>query len=272
MTDIQRAALSHPLIAAHRGASGGNIPCNSLPAFEAALKQGADVIELDVSCSNDGVLYVFHPGMEPVFLGIEPLLSDLDHNQIDRMFLLNQDRTATVYPIPLLEDALKVLKGRCFINIDKFWNCPTETAALIRKLGMQDQVIIKTRALPEQFARVEEIASDLPYMVIVRDADAVSQHLCKRPLRFIGVEALFASDDAPVAQEAYLQSMHERSLVTWVNAIIYDHNVKLCGGYTDDVSVSQDPALGWGWLIDRGFNLIQTDWPLMLRQYLNGRK
>ena len=36
------------LIAAHRGSCGGNIPCNSLPAFQIALNYGADIIELDV--------------------------------------------------------------------------------------------------------------------------------------------------------------------------------------------------------------------------------
>ena len=46
------------MIVAHRGAFGGNIPCNVIPAFEAALKQGADVIEIDVEMSADGKLYI----------------------------------------------------------------------------------------------------------------------------------------------------------------------------------------------------------------------
>ena len=43
------------------GVCGGNIPGNTLEAFEAALAQGAGVIELDVSQSADGELFVFHP-------------------------------------------------------------------------------------------------------------------------------------------------------------------------------------------------------------------
>ena len=30
-----------------------------------------------------------------------------------------------------------------------------------------------------------------------------------------------------------------------------------------------DPAKGWGWLADRGFDIIQTDWALPLRMYLD---
>ena len=32
------------LVAAHRGTSGGNIPPNSIAAFDIALKEGADIL------------------------------------------------------------------------------------------------------------------------------------------------------------------------------------------------------------------------------------
>ncbi|MEQ7124313.1 glycerophosphodiester phosphodiesterase family protein [Actinopolymorpha sp. B11F2] len=47
------------MIAAHRGASG-DAPENTSAAFEEALAQGADVIELDVRRTADGELVVFH--------------------------------------------------------------------------------------------------------------------------------------------------------------------------------------------------------------------
>src|SRR5829696_6005747 len=47
------------LVIAHRGASA-YAPENTMPAFELAVRQGADLIELDVQRSADGVLVVFH--------------------------------------------------------------------------------------------------------------------------------------------------------------------------------------------------------------------
>ena len=44
---------------AHRGASGYR-PENTLEAFELAIRQGADGIELDVHTSVDGELIVMH--------------------------------------------------------------------------------------------------------------------------------------------------------------------------------------------------------------------
>ena len=43
------------LVAAHRGMSAGNIPPNSIAAFEIALRDGADILEMDLL--SDGTLW-----------------------------------------------------------------------------------------------------------------------------------------------------------------------------------------------------------------------
>ncbi len=49
---------AHPVIA-HRGSSA-EAPENTLPAFEAAVRRGADAIELDVRLTGDGAPVVIH--------------------------------------------------------------------------------------------------------------------------------------------------------------------------------------------------------------------
>ena len=56
---IGSPALSHPLIIAHRGASGER-PEHTRAAYELAIDQGADFIEPDLVMSRDGVLIVRH--------------------------------------------------------------------------------------------------------------------------------------------------------------------------------------------------------------------
>jgi len=51
--------LEPPLLFAHRGANRER-PENTLPAFELALELGADVLELDVHATRDGVFVVSH--------------------------------------------------------------------------------------------------------------------------------------------------------------------------------------------------------------------
>ena len=61
---IRQEEASRILVAAHRGACGGNIPCNTMTAFETALRQGADILEMDVERAADGTLFIFHEGKE----------------------------------------------------------------------------------------------------------------------------------------------------------------------------------------------------------------
>jgi glycerophosphoryl diester phosphodiesterase len=51
--------LSARPVIAHRGASG-YAPENTLPAFELAVRQGADAFELDVRLTHDGIPVVLH--------------------------------------------------------------------------------------------------------------------------------------------------------------------------------------------------------------------
>ena len=43
---------------------------------------------------------------------------------------------------------------------------------------------------------------------------------------------------------------------------------QLAGGHSDDTAFTVSEDYGWGWLADRGFDFIQTDWPMMLIDYL----
>jgi len=261
------------LMVAHRGSCGGNIPCNSLEAFQIALNHGADVIELDVEKSKDGVLFIQHPGMEHVHLGLKDSLINYTSEEISKMHLLNEDLTPTQYTIPTLETALLFLKDRCIINIDKFWENPKEIAALVENLGMQDQVLIKTDPKEEYLDAIEKYAPTLPYMAIVRKEDCISEKMATRNINYVGTEVLFTSEDDEVCSDAYISKMHANKKIVWVNAIVYNYLEDLSAGHNDDVSLIKDPKLGWGWCRDKGFDLIQTDFVLACRLYLeNNRK
>lgn len=256
------------LIAAHRGVAGGNVPCNSMLGYRAALHQGADVIELDVSRSLDGTLYCFHPCMEPRFARSEKLISQMHDEEVQKLRLVNMDGAATAEPVPLLEEALKLLQGKCRVNIDKFWDDVPGISALVRKLGMQDQVIVKTSLKPENLAKVREYAADLPFMPVLFSDDGAHEALLRdQAIRYIGAEVIFDSEESPFCQPAYIDKIHRDGCVLWVNPILYDYHAQLTAGHTDDRAVSGDEDGGWGWLIDKGYDILQTDWPLSLRLY-----
>ena len=260
--------MKMPLIAAHRGASSGNIPCNTWAAYEAGLAQGADIIEIDVSKSADGELFTFHPRTEPVFLHSEKLISEMTADEVRKLRFYNYDGAVTEFGVSTLDETLDQLKDRCIVNIDKFPDCPAEIAAAVRRHGMQDQVLVKTNSTEEWFKIVEEVAPDLPYMIFARNEDNVSEMLTKRNLRYLGTESLFNTEDAQIAQPEYIEQMHKMGLKVWYNAIVFNYKTVHAAGHNDDISAAGKPDEGWGWLIDRGVDMIQTDWPGMLRQYM----
>lgn len=265
---LQKAKEKKVLLVAHRGTCGGNIPCNSMQAFKAAVLAGADMVELDVEKSADGELFVLHPRMEPVHLRLKDSIRNFSASAVEQFRLSNWDLAPTQYYITRLEDALAFLKGKCMVNIDKFWDNPKEISDLIHRLGMEDHVLIKTANKPEYLEAVEKYAPDIPFMTIARDGLEVHEDMMRRNIRYVGIESLFATEDSPVASKEFLDRLHADGKIVWANAIVYNYQAVLTAGHNDDVSVTEDPGLGWGWLADRGFDLIQTDFIYQCRDFL----
>ncbi len=257
------------LVAAHMGVIGGNIPGNTLASAEIALRQGADILEIDATVSADGELFTFHPGTEKIKLGIDCDLRLMAAKDIEKLPLLNLHGTPTGHHIPRLEEMLQFLRGRCIINIDKFQDSPESIARLVRRLGMQDQVIVKTNAIPALFDAVTQFAYDLPYMPFVYETDDCFAPLsARKDIRYIGAEVIFATEASHLASDEYIDTMHKLGKKIWVNAIVFDEKRQLAAGHSDDLSICDSPAKGWGWLAHKGYDMIQTDWPLACSQYL----
>lgn len=260
------------LIAAHRGTAGGNIPCNTLTAYELALRDGADVIELDVAKSLDGKLFCFHPGMEHVMYADPTPIAQMTGEQAAKRFLRNQDLEETVYRTPALDEAFALLKNRCLIAVDKFWMAIPEITACIQRHGLQDQVLCKIPDKAAYYEACAQQAAKMPVLPVIRDEDGSTEAPYARGVRIAGVEVLFNREDAPVASKSYVEDQHRKGRLLWVNPIVYNRTAVLTAGHTDDIAVAGDPDHGWGWLIDREFDILQTDWTAQLRHYLRERQ
>ena len=259
------------LIAAHRGTAGGNIPCNTLSAYELALRDGADIIELDVARSADGVLLCFHPGMEHVMYADPTPISAMTGQQARLRPLRNQDLSETNYTAPLLDEAFELLKNRCQIAVDKFWMAMPEIADCIRRHGMIEQVLCKIPGERKYYEACAQIAPDLPILPVLRGSDPFTGTEVERAICQAGVEVLFATEGEVLASAEYIDGIHRRGQLLWVNTIVYNRTDILSAGHTDDRAVAGDPEGGWGWLIDRGFDIIQTDWTAQLKRFMEER-
>lgn len=260
------------LIAAHRGFQGGNIPPNTMLAFKSALKQGADVIELDVVKSADGTMWVFHDGNEFPHLNRETPVKSLSDGEIEKITYYNGgDRCRTLEPLVRLDDALDYLKTRALVNVDRSWDNLPETAEVIRRCGAEECVIIKSPAEEKRVDDVEQIAPELKFMPIIKSREILDYARSKK-LNLYGAEVLFETEDSELCSDKFIAEMHGRGEKIWANAIDINFHLVFAAHRDDTVSLSDDPEKGWGWLMDKGFDIIQTDFPYQLNDFINSRK
>lgn len=257
------------LIATHRGMVVGNIPHNTIPAFEAAILQGTDIIETDITLTGDGVPVIFHPRQEVNQLKLDVHIDQMPLSEVKELRYVNDCRAKTEWGIVTLDEFLETYKNRCFINLDHAWDYFPPVLDAVRRHKMEDQVLMKGPGDLKYAKIMEELAPDMMYMPICKEEDTITEALEQMDVNFMGVELVFAKDDSPLVDDAYLKMHHDKGRLIWCNAILYNCLKPLSGGHTDDISVTGDPDGGWGWIADKGFDIIQTDWTMPLRHYLN---
>lgn len=260
------------LIAAHRGTSGANIIQNTIGAYENALLHGADILELDVIQTTDGDFFTFHNGQEPGLVGTDQDIRTMTTEQVRSLQFFNGMQERVKEPVNKFDDVLEHFKGRnCLINVDRSWFYWRDVIRAINRHGMHDQIILKSHATREELEILEAEGPDIQYMPILRDP-AVLEQVKQYKVNLFGAEVIFETEDSMFCSEEYIEQMHRQQIKLWVNAITLDDTTKLTAGHDDNRAILEDMDQAWGWLIDKGYDIIQTDWPLLLKTYINGRK
>jgi glycerophosphoryl diester phosphodiesterase len=144
------ASLSQPVIFAHRGASA-HAPENTLAAFELALSQNADAIELDVKLSADGHIVVIHDPAVDRTTGSHGRVKDLSLAQLQSLdagsFFSEKFRGQK---IPTLEQVFESVGNRTLINIELTnYSTPRDqlvetVCALVKRFGLQKSVMFSS--------------------------------------------------------------------------------------------------------------------------------
>lgn len=257
-------------VVAHRGDWRG-APENSLQAFQNCIDMGVDMIEIDIHKTKDGVLVLMHDETLNRTSNGKGKISDHTYAEIQQLGLRSQhDAWITRHKIPTLEDVLNLCKGKILINIDKGYDYFQDVLSLTEKTGTTNQIIIKSSKVPEQVMRENaDVLSKAIYMPIVHlDAknatELVENNLKLKP---VAIECCIGKYNEQV--ETLLQQIRAAGVKVWINSLW----PSLCDHHDDDRAVEmKDPDGSWGWILQRGATLIQTDRPAELIQYLRQHK
>lgn len=107
-----------PIVVAHRGLSAA-APENTLAAFELAIEQGADAIELDVRCTADGEVVVMHDGTLDRTTDGHGRVRRASSTEIRGLSAGEWfDRRFAHEKVPLLREVFELVDHRCGVNIE----------------------------------------------------------------------------------------------------------------------------------------------------------
>jgi len=269
LTEMFDSAHSEVYVAAHRG-DWRDAPENSILAMRDAEQLGADIVEFDLKKTSDGHLVVMHDKtLDRTTTGSGPV-SDHTLAEIERLKLRSGTGHPTSYSIPTFSDELAAAKGRVILDVDQGWEYFPEVLRKVQEMGMTGQVILNAEPnmLYDEFVKRDGIVpADVTLMIVVSmersNAEAIIESYRAHPRTII--QCIFG--DGRLASVQDIPEYRKDSPV-WVNSLWPEQN----GGHDDDRAVVQGQKdQTWGWLVKRGVNIIQTDRPRELLEYLRAR-
>ncbi|WP_339916916.1 glycerophosphodiester phosphodiesterase family protein [Yeosuana marina] len=260
---------SEVLVISHRS-DWRNFPENSLEAMASSIRMGVDMVEMDVAKTKDNHLVIMHDRTLDRTTTGKGLVSDWTLDSLKTLRLRAGTGVPTKYKIPTLEEALTLCKGKILINLDKSYEFFDQAFEVAKKTGTTKQIVMKGYN-----KTVEQVISDfgtkldtITFMPII-NLDKQSNALqiiddYQTKLKVKAFEIVFSKDTSKVLNR-FSQIKNKGSRV-WVNSLWSSLNA----GYEDNEAIKNPDSI-YGWYIKKGVNMIQTDRPELLLNYLKSR-
>jgi glycerophosphoryl diester phosphodiesterase len=165
--------LPHPAIFAHRGASA-HAPENTLAAFELALRQGADAIELDAKLTSDKHVVVFHDLTVDRTTEGTGRVKNLTLAELRRLDAGSHfDFAFRGEPIPTLDEVFKAVGQLCFINVELTNydaitdSLPGKVASLVKRHKLSRRVLFSSFN-PIALIRIRRLLPECPIALLAQ--------------------------------------------------------------------------------------------------------
>jgi glycerophosphoryl diester phosphodiesterase len=219
-------------------------PENTIPAFEEAIRLGADFIEVDVQTTADQKLVLSHDSTVDRCTHGTGEIRNMTFAEVERLDAgIKSAPEFAGTRIPSFDEVLNLAHGRIGVYVDLKNATAQAIVDAIRKSDMVDRVVIYRSGIP-LLKEIQEIEPRLKVMPESRSVDNVTSAIASLHPKVI---AFGASDFSP--------------------GIIRISKASGAAVYVDRMGKT-DAAQGWQSAIDDGADGIQTDLPGPLVEYL----
>ncbi len=256
------------IVVAHRG-DWRSAPENSLQAIQNSIDLDVDMVEIDIRETKDGHLVLMHDDTINRTTTGKGYLKEWTLDSLKTIRLIDGLGVATQHKIPTLQEALELAKGKILINLDKSYQIFDKCFEVIKRTGTEDQVIIKgVKRLAEVEKEFGQYLDKVHFMPIIILPNPDAKEI---------VDEYLASKTPPVAFEFVLKGDAVKEIMQefkniraagssiWVNSLWPHFNE----GHDDEKAVL-DPNI-YQWYIDNSIDMIQTDRPKLLLDFLRSK-
>lgn len=252
------------MIFAHRG-DWRNAPENSLKAYQNCIDEGLDGIEVDVQLTKDSVLVVMHDlTLERTTTGVGKV-SDYTYAELQELYLKSPIGVVTRQKIPSFEDVLKLAKGKILIQVDKWPKVKEHVLSIAKKHDCLNHLIFRSskdsKYVNQEFEGLLDKVNYIPVLVCKGkgDNEKLDDFLTNIQTQCIGLS--FTREDFQVLDR--MKEISDKGFRVWLNSLWADFNA----GHDDELATF-DLETSYGWLLQKGANIIFSDHPMLLKEYL----
>lgn len=258
------------LVTAHRG-DWRNTPENSIQALKNCIAMGVDIMELDLKRTKDGYLVIMHDqDIDRTTTG-KGAVSDYTLAELKKFFLRAGSGHPTKHQIPTFKEMLTTAKDKIIIDVDKGYDYYPQVIQELKDAGMIGQAIVNVKGstpltvIEQEQGKIDKEITIMP-IVDMKRADAAQIINSYKPHHRTILQANFNTDTLSILK--HLEN-YRANYGLWINSLWTEQN----GGHDDDLAVEENRKdESWGWLINKKANLIQTDRPKALIDYLRKKK
>jgi glycerophosphoryl diester phosphodiesterase len=215
-------------IIAHRGASG-EFPENTLLAFEQAIMQQCDGIELDVQYHHSGELILLHDYYLDKTTNGQGKINRYSLEQLQALDAGNGEN------IPTLTQALQTINGRCLVNIE-VKSSITATEALdkiiIALINCIENAITAYEFLWSHFIissfnhpLLNEIKNHAPQLNTAALIASYPQERCQFAEK---LAVISVNPSIDIVDKALVKDAHQRGFKVWVYTVDKAEDIATC--------------------------------------------
>ncbi|MFD2969214.1 glycerophosphodiester phosphodiesterase family protein [Sphingobacterium bambusae] len=254
------------MVVAHRG-DWRNAPENSVWAVKLAIVKGIDMVEIDLAMTKDSVLVLMHDKLIDRTTTGKGRAADYTWEELQHFRLRDGLGIATQMSIPRLEDILELTKGKTLLNLDKGYDYIQLVYPMLKSRNMLDEVLFKGAA-PYEKVRDDlgAMLDSIHYMPIIHlERGEGVQEIANftAAAKPFGFEFTVGDDESNMIDFKMLRSAGYQ---VWVNSLWPKHNA----GHQDDLALENSRI--YDWYLNNGVNIIQTDRPELLIDYLKSKR